>query len=212
VTRRFPKRTRAYASAFALAAAACVPPTAPADDAPLTPPFAVSDHFAPTGYMGDGTTVGVVTMTAAACPSRAPGAVGDCYQIVYTPPSPSMNGWAGVYWQYPGNNWGAYPGHTVRPGATKATVWAMGAHGGEQVQFKVGGISNGTYQDSITAASTSPATLTTTWQSFEVDFAGATYSEVLGGFAWIVNLPPPSAGAQDTTPITFYLDGIEWTP
>jgi len=90
--------------------------------------------------MGDGTTIGVVNMVAAVCPSRAPGAVGDCYSVTYTPPDPTANGWAGVYWQYPGNNWGGYAGHTIRPGATRVTVWAMGKKGGEQLSFKVGGI------------------------------------------------------------------------
>jgi hypothetical protein len=188
---------------------ACEPPASSPDDATLAPPFSVSDHFSPTGYMGDGTTVGVVDMKAAECPDRAPGAVGDCYRIVYTPPSPPMNQWAGVYWQYPANNWGAYPGHHVDPGATRARVWARGEHGGEPLTFKVGGIDDSTqpHHDSIQVAAP-PVMLTTEWQQIDVDFAGATYTgEVLGGFAWIVNLP---AGA--TQPVVFYLDGITWSP
>jgi hypothetical protein len=205
---------RTLAVAVALPAA-CAPPAAAPDDAPLTPPFAVSDHFSPTGYMGDGTTIGVVNMLANACPSRAPGAVGDCYQVTYVPPNPTANGWAGVYWQYPGNNWGGYPGHTVEPGATHAAVYAMGANGGEQVTFKVGGIAVGdatqAYHDSL-SVSAAPVTLTTQWQPFSVDFKGATYDQVLGGFAWIVNLPAPGSGPPSTQPIVFYLDGITWSP
>src|SRR5947209_3112434 len=76
--------------------AACAPSPSPPDDGPLDPPFAVSDHFAPTGYMGDGATPGLVTMTTDACTSRAPDAspdvMGDCYAIHYTP---SIL-WAGV--------------------------------------------------------------------------------------------------------------------
>ena len=202
--------------AFAtIVAVSCAPPTATPDDAPLTPPFAVSDHFSPTGYMGDGTTIGVVNMVAAACPTRAPGAVGDCYQVTYAPPSPTANGWAGVYWQYPGNNWGGYPGHTVRPGATRATFWAMGTRGGEQLAFKVGGIATADdtkpYHDSL-EVSGAPVTLTTKWAEYTLDFGGATYDEVLGGFAWILNLPPPDGGPPDTRPIVFYLDAIRWSP
>jgi hypothetical protein len=204
-----PSRRRSI-PCFAVLLAACAPPASAPDDAPLSPPFAVSDHFSPTGYMGDGTTVGVVDMVAAVCPSRAPSATGDCYRIVYTPPSPPMNQWAGVYWQYPANNWGAYPGHAVEAGAMRARVWARGEHGGETITFKVGGIADSTqpHHDSIQVAAP-PITLTTSWQAFEVDFAGASYSEVLGGFAWIVNLP---AGAPSTQPIVFYLDGITWGP
>ena len=170
--------------------------------------------------MGDGATIGVVNMVAAACPTRAPSAVGDCYKVTYTPPIAST--YAGVYWQYPGNNWGDYVGHNVRPGATRATVWAMGDAGGEQVAFKVGGIGlapdgsvdpSKPYHDSL-LVSASPVTLTKQWQQFTVDFSGATYvgtattyGEVLGGFAWIVN--PPLASQ---VPIVFYLDAIRWSP
>jgi hypothetical protein len=210
VARRRPKSL--VWSALALAVAlpfACVPPTAVPDNEALTPPFAVSDYFSPTGYEGDGATVGVVNMVAAACTSvgTAPNSVGDCYEVTYTPPAPSPNGYAGVYWQYPGNNWGAYPGHTIHPGATQATVWARGASGGEQVTFKVGGIPG----DSIEV--TGPTvTLTTQWQKYSVPFDGSTYSEVLGGFAWVVTLTPADGGPPDTQPIVFYLDSIQWSP
>jgi hypothetical protein len=199
---------------------ACVPPSGVPDDEPLTVPFAVSDYFSPTGYLGDGATVGVVNMVAAACTTRAPNAVGDCYKVTYTPPLAST--YAGVYWQYPGNNWGGYPGHTVEQGATQATVWAMGTQGGEQVSFKAGGIADppdGTepYVDSVSASGPT-VSLTKEWQQFSVSLTGAdyypegatTYSSVLGGFAWIV-IPPMPNGAPSTEPIVFYLDNIRWT-
>jgi hypothetical protein len=212
-------RLRCFARLLATAllvpfASTCAPPTATPDDAPLAIPFAVSDHFSPTGYMGDGTTVGVVTMLAAACPSRMPGAVGDCYQVTYTPPVPPVNSWAGVYWQYPGNNWGGYPGHNVLPGAARVTVAAMGAKGGEVLSFKVGGIAvadnTQPYHDSI-SVSAPPVTLSTSWQTFDIPFDGATYGEVLGGFAWILNLPPSATSAASPEPIVFYLDNIQWS-
>ncbi len=91
----------------------------------------------------------------------------------------------------------------------------MGARGGEQVGFKVGGIatadSTQPYHDSIDVTAP-PVTLTTQWQEFTIDFDGATYDEVLGGFAWTVNLPVPASGAPSTKPIVFYLDAIRWTP
>ena len=197
-----------------LESGSCTPPTAPPDDTPLGVPFTVSDHFSPTGYMGDGTSIGVVTMLAAACPTRAPGALGDCYQVTYVPPVPTENGWAGVYWQYPGNNWGDYPGHKVLPGATKVTGSARGSRGGEILTFTIGGIavSDGTkaFHDSLDVTAP-PVTLTTDWQPFEVPFDGATYDEVLGGFSWIMNLPTPDGGAANAQPIVFYLDNITWS-
>jgi len=194
----------------------CTPQTGTPDDAPLAVPFAVSDYYSPSGYMGDGVTIGVVNMLAdgTACPSRAPGAVGDCYQITYTPPVPPANGWAGVYWQYPENNWGTYAGHIVQPGATQVTLYAMGGNGGEQVSFKVGGIADDDTErnhDSIDV--TGPAvTLTTQWQPISIPFDGATYSEVLGAFAWIVDLPVLGGGVADSQPVVFYLDAIRWSP
>jgi hypothetical protein len=196
-------------------AAACAPPTAPADDAPLKAPFTVSDHFTPTGYIGDGVTIGVVNMLPDACPTRAPNAVGDCYQVTYIPPVPTQNDYAGVFWQYPGNNWGDYPGHTVLPGATKVTVWARGGKGGEQLTFQAGGVSvtdsSKPYHDSFSAAA-GPFTLTTEWQPFVVPLTGKTYNRVLGGFAWIYHLPPATGAPSDSEPIVFYLDSITWSP
>ena len=213
--RRRPKRLFGSISVAFTACLSCTPSTGTPDNAPLAVPFAVSDYFSPTGYMGDGVTIGVVNMLAAACPSRAPSAVGDCYQVTYTPPEPAANGWAGVYWQYPENNWGAYAGHTVAPGATQLTFWAMGGSGGEQVSAKVGGIAEAddaeAHHDSLDV-SAPPVTLTTQWQQFSVPFDGASYSEVLGAFAWIVNLPVPDGLPAGTQPIVFYLDAIRWSP
>jgi hypothetical protein len=198
---------------FLLLAYACVPPTGTPDDEELVPPFAVSDYFSPTGYLGDGATIGLLNMVAAACPNRAPNPVGDCYMVTYNPPLAAT--YAGIYWQYPGNNFGAYYGHNVAPGATKATVWAMGANGGEQITFKVGGIatsdSTQPFHDSL--QETGPLeTLTTSWQEFTVPFGGDTYSEVLGGFAWVMTPPTLPDGAPSMKPIVFYLDAIRWSP
>jgi hypothetical protein len=181
---------------------ACGPTPATPDDGPLTPPFVVSDHFAPTGYMGDGTTIGTVRMDNDACPTRAPGARGDCYTVTYTP----TGAWAGIYWQYPANNWGAKPGRIVLPGAKRVVVWAKGQAGGEKLDFTIGGIKDDTlpYKDSINASTS--VTLTTEWQSYAVNFGPKTYSSVIGAFSWIAHAPPGSG------PIVFYLDGIAWEP
>ncbi len=115
--------------------------------------------------------------------------------------------WVGVYWQYPSNNWGAKSGRIVAPGATKVTFSAAGAAGGEAVEFLVGGVnvSGGTAAltnaDSFTAKT--DATLTTSWAPYEVSLAGTSYSSVIGGFAWSIT-------TSSKTPVTFYVDDIEW--
>ena len=211
--RRTPARPRPVALLAAAAAVAallppllagqggCSPSPATPDESPLTAPFRVSDHFAPTGYMGDGTSIGLVNMLNDACPTRAPEPSGDCYSVTYTPATT----WAGVYWQYPQNNWGDRPGRTILPGAKRVTVWARGASGGEKLELHVGGIrdDNLPFHDSIDASAS--FTLTTDWQKLTVGFGPRTYDQVIGGFGWIAH-----ATAGSPSPIVFYLDGIEW--
>lgn len=193
----------------------CTPPEGQPYSAPLPVPFTVSDYFSPTGYMGDGATIGVVNMVAAVCPSRPANAQGDCYTVTYTPPVPRAQGFAGVYWQYPGNNWGGYEGHQVSAGATKLTLQAMGSRGGEPVSFKAGGIAttDNTVEHHDTLDASGPTEmLTTQWAQYEVDFNGQGYGdEVLGAFAWLLSLPEPTGTAADKEPIVFYLDDIRWT-
>ena len=173
------------------------------DSGPLTPPFVVSDHYAPTGYMGDGTTIGAVDMkNDNACPDRSPDPSGDCYSILYTP----ILAWAGVYWQYPANNWGDKPGREILPGATTVTVWAKGAKGGEKLELHAGGIADNTKAYSDKLAVQASFTLTTEWKQYTVKLGSKPYTEVIGGFAWICHAPVGS-----TDPIVFYLDGIEWS-
>jgi hypothetical protein len=204
----------------ALAAAtlllACGPTPSPAFTGPLPLPFAVSDYFAPTGYEGDGANVedvNLVTMHNDACPTRSPNPVGDCYEVTYDDTNPqATQGFAGVLWQYPGNNFGAYSGHTVTPGAQNVTVWARGASGGEKVEFQVGGIDDPTQpnQDSIDVQ-TGSMTLTTTWEEYTIGLPSS-YGDVLCGFGWIVKSPTPGSPGASSGPIVFYLDGIQWAP
>jgi hypothetical protein len=191
------------AMGLAIAAAACSPTPATPDDAPLTPPFTVSDHFAPTGYMGDGTTIGAVDVQNDACPSRSPVPIGDCYSIVYKP----VGNWAGVYWQYPANNWGAYPGRTILPGTKRVSVWARGASGGEKLELHVGGIHDDTLPFHDTLDISTSVTLTTEWQQYTINFGPKTYDQVIGAFGWIAHATPEQQAGGS---VVFYLDGLAW--
>lgn len=163
------------------------------------------DYFAPSGYMGDGkiSSTAIVMKTMACKEPRPAGAAGDCYHVTYTPGS---MGWAGVYWQYPENNWGANPGKRVEAGATNVTFYAAGTSGGEVIQFIVGGEADMAlpYRDSFKM--TKAITLTTALTPYQIDLSGRTYdSGVLGAFAWTIKPPPGSR-----SPIAFYLDTIRW--
>jgi len=196
--------------------AACAPTPSAAVEGPLPVPFAVSDYFAPTGYEGDGANVedvNLVQMVNDACPSRAPEPIGDCYSITYDDGAvQATQGFAAVLWQYPNNNFGAYPGISVAPGATKVTVWARGDSGGEKIELQVGGISDPTlpYRDTVNVQ-TGTMTLTTDWQQLTIGLPGS-YGAVLGGFGWIVKAPAPGTAGASPAPIVFYLDGIQWSP
>jgi hypothetical protein len=85
---------------------------------PVSVPFVVSDFFSPDGYWGDGEKRGAVVVDKT-CPTRAPGATGDCYTVTYTP---GDRRFAGINWQYPHNNWGTDPGLRVATGAGRITL------------------------------------------------------------------------------------------
>jgi hypothetical protein len=188
---------------------------AAAASGPVAVPFTVSDDFQPTGFMGDSPDdFNAITMSsdASQCPARVSGAVGACYSIQWTPQisAGATSAWVGVYWQYPANNWGVLAGRAIQAGATKVTFAAAGAAGGEQVDFLVGGVNNPpsspadaglTHADSFRATKT--VTLTKGWATYEVPLTGDTYESVIGGFAWSIT-------ASSTTPISFYVDDIQW--
>lgn len=175
-------------------------------------PFVVDTAFATSGYMGDGAMPGAVTMTPAKtgdstdCNGQRGNttAVGSCHAVTYAPPASGGMGWAGVYWQYPANNWGAKAGYPIPAGAKKVTFSAKGAKGGEKVTFLAGGIVNAgaAYTDSIKAMTT--VTLTADWAPYSIDLSGQSYTQVLGGFGWTM------AAADAAASGTFYVDDIQW--
>jgi hypothetical protein len=179
----------------------------------LSLPFNVSDHFSPTGFMGDGVVAGSITMTtdATACAGEPAAAMaGNCYTMTYQPQpivAPAPSTWGGVYWQYPDNNWGALPPDTVAAGAQAISFYAKGKNGNESVTFQAGGIVNAIstttpYTDTFTIRQT--FALTTTWTKYTLPLTGLTYSAgVLGGFAWVVT-------ATNANPIVFFVHGIVW--
>jgi hypothetical protein len=176
-------------------------------------PFNISDHFKPTGGMGDGAVVGSVTFgTAAAACAGEPAAAnkGTCYSITYQPQpiapgAPST--WAGFFWQYPDNNWGGQQPLMIDAGAKAVTFYAKGVAGGERITFKAGGIVNTPsvttpFSDAFTIETT--VTLTTGWTKYSLPMANVTYGGgVLGGFCWV-------ASATNANPIRFLLHGLVW--
>jgi hypothetical protein len=180
---------------------------------PITLPVTVSDHFLPTGGMGDAVVAGAVTLATdpAACAGEPAAATkGTCYTVTYHPQpivAPAPSTWAGFYWQYPANNWGAMPPQIIATGAKDISFYAKGMAGNESITFEAGGITNTIstatpYTDSFNVTQTFK--LTTTWTKYTLPMTGLAYGGgVLGGFAWV-------ASAANANAITFFIHGIVW--
>jgi hypothetical protein len=100
--------------ALPLGAAGCVPTLNDPPALPLTSTFAVSDIFSPSGFMGDGANPGYLTVDFDHCKEPRPaGAQGRCYTFTYYADGTKKLYWAGVFWVFPTNSWGARPGYAI---------------------------------------------------------------------------------------------------
>jgi hypothetical protein len=159
---------------------------------------APDNHFASTGWMGD-----YADITVDGAFTVNPRSGSTSIKVTYSKMASQGAGWAGVYWQEPGNNWGNRPGGFDLTGATKLTFWARGDKGGEVInEFKMGGI-KGQYPDS-TAAGIGPVVLTQEWKQYTINLTGKPLTNVIGGFCWATSLDKNPNGA------VFYLDDIRY--
>lgn len=135
-----------------------------------------------------------------------------CIEIVYSAQGSQGRGWAGIYWVDPPNNWGQKDGGFNLTGKTKLTFWARGHKGGEQAEFKVGGLGrdpdtgepNNRFYDSLPVISIGPLRLTAEWEQYTIDLSQEDLSKVMGGFVWVTNTTQNPSGA------TIYLDDIQF--
>ncbi|MFA5099650.1 MAG: hypothetical protein WC547_02060 [Candidatus Omnitrophota bacterium] len=157
---------------------------------------AKENHYVPSGWMGD---VGDIKMNDQATGNPYSGTT--CIEFTYTAKKSQGQGWSGVFWQNPPNNWGSKKGGFDLTGMTKLTFWARGAKGGEVLQkIAVGGI-KGTYGDSATVES-GPIELTDTWKQYTINLVGKDLSYISGGFNWVITADHNPEGAK------FFIDDI----
>lgn len=155
------------------------------------------NYFAPSGWMGDYDDIQFYE-----CDRAAPYSGEVSIRVDYDPQGPE--GWAGIYWQEPPDNWGKIEdgGHDL-DNATFLHFYAKGETGNERIKFLMGGIW-GSYPDSQQPAlSTDVITLTNEWKRYTLDLRGKDLSHTIGGFAFTTD-SCLTAGQ----PITFYLDKI----
>jgi hypothetical protein len=120
-----------------------------------------------------------------------------CLKLEYRKP----DGWGGIVWQSPANDWGDKPGGYNLTGATKLTFWARGEEGGEKVGFSFGGIRRDKpFHD--TAAGKMEVELTKDWKQYSIDLTGKDLTCIKSGFAWTVS--------GHGKPVLFYLDDIRY--
>jgi hypothetical protein len=159
---------------------------------------AKENHYVPSGWMGD---FGDVKMNDQATGNPYSGTT--CIEFVYTAKKSQGQGWAGVYWQNPPNNWGSKKGGFDLTGMTKLTFWARGAKGGEVIKSCVIGGIKGTYSDSA-VVEFGPIELTDTWKEYTINLAGKDLSYISGGMSWVTTADLNPEGA------TFYMDDIKF--
>jgi hypothetical protein len=171
----------------------------------VTAPVDVQREFIPSGWMGDGATDHGrrdVQMAQVANAKSRPGAQSTVVtKITYRPGAVR---WAGIYWQWPANNWSTKPGKAVQ-GASAISFWAVGEKGGEIVEFKVGGVTGRPCNDSFEVSLGSVA-LTKDWKQYRIPLRSRTDSRkpIYGAFAWV------ATGDSNPEGLIFYLDSIRY--
>jgi len=173
------------------------PPPAPNGTLPLYIYKDAHDKYIPSGFIGD---TGSLTLNDQ--DTTNPGQGFKDIKITYS--GAGSNGVAGIYWQNPANNFGTVTnGGFNLTGAKKVKFMARGNAGGEKIKFQAGGVSGQNGGNGDTFLVTSPLiTLTTSWQTFELDLTGKDLSRVISGFVFTATKADNPSGA------TFYLDNI----
>jgi exo-beta-1,3-glucanase (GH17 family) len=181
--------------------------------------YSAENSFYASGWMGeledlqkyfsisDSTTPDPSLVLDESC-STNPYSGQNCIRISYRHRPENTISWAGIYWQFPLNNWGDYPGYEIikekMTGHEKLEFYARGEKGGEKAEFKIGGIYSSTkpYHDSFGPLTTGMITLTKEWQMHSISLQGRDLSNLIGGFCWVTDYISNPAGC------TIYLDNI----
>ena len=175
-------------------------------DIPFTPFYVYKDrassdnHFFPTGWMGDQKDLLFKDDVI-----RNARDLDTCIKISYQPSGKdfSEDGWVGVYWQNPANNWGTEEGAFDLTGAQFLTFWAKGLEGGEVVsKFQIGGLS-GNFPDS-SESSLSCVKLTKEWKKYSLEIKKRDLSYISGGFCLVLTKRDNPDG------LTLFIDEIRY--
>ena len=154
------------------------------------------NHYIPSGWMGDHSDLKVNTKS-----QELPHSGNFCMKWEYSAKATKNEGWAGVFWQNPAQNWGTRDAGLNLSKVKKIKLWVRGQKGGEIIEkFQVGGI-EGQFKDSDMIFA-GPYLLTTEWQEISIDLRQADLHSIIGGFCFVLTARDNPEGA------VFFLDDV----
>lgn len=173
-------------------------PIVPPKARKATLPVAVDDEsgkgpFAPSGWMGN-----VKSMKLNALSKDDPHEGKSCVRIDYAAP----DGWAGIVWQNPANDWGDRAGGLDLTGAKSLSFYARGAAGGEVVSVEFGILGKDKKFSDTGRGKLERIALTKDWKKYEIPLAGQDLSCIKTGFSVVI--------AGQGKPVTLWLDDIRY--
>ena len=159
-------------------------------------PYVVYDEgntlgaYVPSGWMGDSQAIKLDTQATV-----QPKTGKTCLQCEFI----QADGWGGVVWQNPENDWGDKVGGLDLTAAKKLTFWVRGDQGGEIVKFGFGLIGRDKkYYD--TAKKEMEVRLETEWKQIEIDLSEMELHRIKTGFYWVF--------AAQGDSLKFYVDRV----
>ncbi len=148
--------------------------------------------YVASGWMGD---ANAITMDGK-CNDR-PHTGKTCLKVAYS----KTDGWGGVVWQYPANDWGERPGGYDLSGAKRLSFWARGSDGGEKVKFGFGILGRDKkYFD--TAKAEKEIVLADKWKAYSFELSGRDLTRIKTGFVWVVT--------GQGHAVSFFLDDVRF--
>ena len=134
------------------------------------------NRYYPTGWMGN---TGAMDLNESF--SDQPNSKDKHLRFQYK----AKDGWGGVVWQHPPNDWGDKPGGFDLSGAKKLSFRAKGEQGGEVVTISMGLIGRDKpHYD--TAKAEQKFTLSKDWKTYSLDLSNKDLSKIKSGFCIVV--------------------------
>lgn len=149
--------------------------------------------YTPSGFMGNTKALKLDPTWA-----KKPHAGASCIRIEFS----ANDGWGGIVWQSPANDWDDRSGGFDLTGAKQLSFWARGENGGEVVTFEFGLIAKEKPFPDTARGKLDKVKLTKEWKQYTIDLKGLDLRRVKTGFACVV--------AGNGAPLVFFLDDIRY--